>query len=151
MGNLLHPAALYSTVPNWSIIQTKGNNRAISPFLIHSLQSHRQAQNSSNTKDRRGKATVRFQKSKRSAYLPFAQQKNRKLKLMSTYATLTSESSGGRGKAKTVRWVPTRAPTEPEVMLELLIQKVLKTVPRMQLESLRTNREAHRRGPSSNH
>lgn len=71
------------------------------------------------SKDRHGKSTLRLH---RNRTLPIARNKNRKLRLMSTYADLQNDTNK-HGKVGRARWVPTRAANEPLVMLEMLVAK----------------------------
>ncbi|TVY84824.1 hypothetical protein LSUE1_G002099 [Lachnellula suecica] len=77
------------------------------------------------SRDRRGKPTVRMHKNSRATSLPISQKRNRKLRLMSTYVDLMNKEPQSQWKTGGVRWVPTRAATEPLVMLEMLVAKYL--------------------------
>ncbi|CZR61917.1 uncharacterized protein PAC_11814 [Phialocephala subalpina] len=82
------------------------------------------------SRDRNGKSTLRLKKTATTTTLPISQKKNRKLKLMSTYVDLMNEAPNQNnqprgGRNGNVRWIRTRAATEPLVMIEMLVAKYL--------------------------
>jgi hypothetical protein len=77
------------------------------------------------SRDRKGKSTLRLHKTAQSTSLKISQNKNRKFHLMSTYVDLMNEAPKARARTNGRRWLPTRAATEPLVMLEMLVLKHL--------------------------
>ncbi|CAG8953349.1 hypothetical protein HYFRA_00003560 [Hymenoscyphus fraxineus] len=78
------------------------------------------------SRDQQGRPAARLAKNKKQPKLPLSPGKLRKLKLMSTYFWLQNEEYKTKGRSKGKRWILTRAATEPLVMLEMLVAKVLK-------------------------
>lgn len=98
------------------------------------------------SKDRRGNSTLRLHK---NATLPMSQKKNRKFRTVSKYVDKLAESAPP-GKLCGQRFTYTRAEKEPLVMLEMLVQQVLKdgaetaaTTPSMGAQALPSQRKVH--------
>jgi len=79
------------------------------------------------SRDRKGKSTLRLHKTAKGTSLKISQNKNRKLRLMSTYTELMNEAPKARTRPNGIRWLHTRAATEPLVMLEMLVSKCLES------------------------